>query len=212
MTGNQKLFILIIIILILAYIIYNGNKTSVKSNLEEVKKTELYNKLLQLYNKILQLYNIKEIDVSTTSRVFDNVEPVPILVSQNKLYYLFANKHGLYKISLRYDKNKLEYKTEQLRFYDSTKFVLSQSGEFIAYKDDKEMWSSKPYTGFTLLNMSDDGKLIFTMQILSGTGEHLKQIVKKDELYLYQIILDAQEKHYMIYDDEFDNKIKKLMK
>lgn len=212
MTGNQKLFILIIIILILAYIIYNGNKTSVKSNLEEVKKTELYNKLLQLYNKILQLYNIKQIDISATSRVFDNVEPVPILVSQNKLYYLFANKHGLYKISLRYDKNKLEYKTEQLRFYDSTKFVLSQSGEFIAYKDDKEMWSSKPYTGFTLLNMSDDGKLIFTMQILSGTGEHLKQIVKKDELYLYQIILDAQEKHYMIYDDEFDNKIKKLMK
>ena len=205
MTGNQKLFILIIIILILAYIIYNGNKTSVKSNLEEIKKTELY-------NKILQLYDIKQIDISTTPRVFDNDEPMPILVSQNKLYYLFANKHGLYKISIRFDKNKLEYKTDQLRFYDSTKFVLSQSGEFIAYKDDKIMWSSKLYNGFTLLNMSDDGKLIFTMQILSGSGEHLKQTVKKDELYLYQIILDAQEKHYMIYDDEFDNKIKKLMK
>lgn len=205
MTGNQKLFILIIIILILAYIIYNGNKTSVKSNLEEIKKTELY-------NKIVQLYNIKQIDISTTPRVFDNDEPMPILVSQNKLYYLFANKHGLYKISIRFDKNKLEYKTDQLRFYDSTKFVLSQSGEFIAYKDDKIMWSSKLYNGFTLLNMSDDGKLIFIMQILSGSGEHLKQTVKKDELYLYQIILDAQEKHYMIYDDEFDNKIKKLMK
>ena len=205
MTGNQKLFILIIIILILAYIIYNGNKTSNKSNLEEIKKTELY-------NKILQLYNIKQIDISTTSRVFNNDEPMPILVSQNKLYYLFANKHGLYKISIRFDKNKVEYKTDQLRFYDSTKFVLTQSGEFIAYIDDKIMWSSKLYTGFTLLNMSDDGRLIFTMQILSGSGEHLNQTVKKDELYLYQIILDAQQKHYMIYDNEFDDKIKKLIK
>lgn len=205
MTGNQKIFILLIIILILAYIIYNINKTNSSCNVEEIKKTELY-------NKILQLYNIKQIDISTTSRVFDNVEPMPILVSQNKLYYLFANKHGLYKISIRFDKNKLEYKTEQLRFYDSTKFILSQSGEFISYEDDKIMWSSQPHTGFTLLSMSDDGRLIFTMQIISGSGENLKQTVKKDELYLYQIILDAQQKHYMIYDDEFDDKIKKLIK
>jgi len=144
MTGNDKLFILFIIILILAYIIYNINKTNSSCNLEQIKKTELY-------NKILQLYNIKQIDISTTYRVFDNVEPMPILVSQNKLYYLFANKHGLYKISIRFDKNKLEYKTDQLRFYDSTKFDLVDSAgnvyNRLVIMDAHCIHSAGPYFG-----------------------------------------------------------------
>jgi hypothetical protein len=203
-TKNQKIFIAIVIICVFGFIIYQNNNNT-KSNTEEIKKNELY-------NKILQSYNIKQIDVSTTSRSVDNDLPTPILVSQNKLYYLFADKHGLYKISLRFDKNKLEHKIDQLRFYDSTKLTLSQTGEFIVFKDNNILWKSQPYNGFILLNMGNDGKLIFTTQISSGSDKTTKQTVNKNELYLYQMIIDAQQKHYMICDTDFDQKIKNLMK
>jgi hypothetical protein len=210
LTTNQTIFI-IIILCIIVYIIYNQNKTKTNTNTHAINKLE-QTKITNIYNNILQAYNIKQTDISNTLnisntqnifKVFDSDTPIPVLISENKLFYLFANKHGLYKITIRFNKNKIEYKTEQLRFYNSTKFILSQSGQFIAYKNNDIIWSSKSYDNFKTIKLGNDGKLIFITEVNNKLTEN--------QIYLYQLILDAQNKHYIIYDNDFTEKIKKII-
>jgi hypothetical protein len=102
----------------------------------------------------------KEITTNT-----NNILHGLILQSKNMLHYLFADKVGLYKVSIIKHDDDLRLHIVQIRIKDSEKIIFTSYGNLLSY-DDKDkllyVFVKECNKNVTKLVLSNTGKLIFT--------------------------------------------------
>ena len=111
------------------------------------------------YDQYDKYYQYKQISIQKNSQLNGL-----ILVSNNLLHYLFADKSGFYKVSLTANNNIVANIT-QIRILNSKKILFTNLGNLISYDDNNKVLYTlikQCNKNITTLKLSNSGKLIFT--------------------------------------------------
>jgi hypothetical protein len=111
------------------------------------------------YDQYDKYYQYKQISIKKNSQLNGL-----ILVSNNLLHYLFADKSGFYKVSLTANNNIVANIT-QIRILNSKKILFTNLGNLISYDDNNKVLYTlikQCNKNITTLKLSNSGKLIFT--------------------------------------------------